>query len=195
MIKKECSCCMRYHCEYKDNYNLCSRNNKRIKAKQGTTTILERILQEYLLFIISLKKKYKICPTKKIDISNYRMGLTPWEHSQTYAIHPLKKKLMVNNPIQKDIKIYELYFPDEDWMYHDIMEEYVTNKCKTYLLKNVVDWRDLLEKIIRYYKNLNFNHRIIITSIEELTNNHYKDGNKRKKLKGNEFVVRLSWIE
>ena len=102
---------------------------------------------------------------------------------------------MVNNPIQKDIKIYELYFPDEDWMYHDIMEEYVTNKCKTYLLKNVVDWRDLLEKIIRYYKNMNFNHRIIITSIEELTHNHYKDGNKRKKLKGNEFVVRLSWIE
>ena len=43
MIKKECSCCMRYHCEYKDNYNLCSRNNKRINAKQGTTTNVERV--------------------------------------------------------------------------------------------------------------------------------------------------------
>ena len=46
---------------------------------------------------------------------------------------------MVNNQfrfIQSDVKIYELYFPDEDWMYHDINKEYITNQTKTYILKD-----------------------------------------------------------
>ena len=119
------------------------------------------------------------------------MGVLPWEHSQTYALPEIKKKLMVNTPIQSDVKIYELYFPDEDWMYHDINKEYITNQTKTYVLKDIANWRDLFEKIIHYYTKRikNYPYGIEIKSIENVSQKHFK--HKKDNIKEYQYAVKL----
>ena len=190
MDNVDCEHCFRRICPYKHDYTLCKNNNKRIQKKYTEPpTILEKILTEYQLYICSIKKKYKI-GRFRVNFS-VTMGVLPWEHSQTYALPEIKKKLMVNTPIQSDVKIYELYFPDEDWMYHDIDKEYITNQTNTYILKDIANWRDLFEKIIHYYTKRikNYPYGIEITSIEKVSQKHFKY--KKDNIKEHQYAVKL----
>ena len=59
---------------------------------------------------------------------------------------------MINYPIETDVKIHVIWY-EEDWTSnHSVWDDYLTQDCDTYTLKNVNNWKDLFIKVIQYYK-------------------------------------------
>ena len=176
---------------------------KVIKATYPNKTIHNRICESYNQYIFDIKQTYKLtnqCNQKKQITLSGRFQL----RDELYWVIPFSemiKNIMINYPIQQDVKIYEI-FSVEDWVSNEsVMDEYVTKKSKTYEFKNVIDWRDLLVRVIQYYKKNKYHltyeeyHPIIqLTSIEKMEPSHLKLL-KHKKLSGNEYVVRIENCE
>ena len=191
-MKYCCPICSRVNCTY--SFAACKYQNRCIR-KWPKKTIREKILNEYNQYLHSLEKIYKINRGEHTCI-NLHGEFNIWNQDKiTIPFTDLQKNLIINYPINKHVKIYELYINPVNWRYYTSLKHriHVTNRCNTYILKDVLHWRDLFEKLLKQYnkdkKMLRCGLKML--DIEILTHGHYGNRNKNKKLKGNEYVVSL----
>ena len=114
----------------------------------------------------------------------------------TQYLHSLEKTYKINRGENTCINLYgEFNVWNQDTLptYYNKHSVHVTNKCNTRILKDVLHWRDLFEKLLKQYNKDKGMLRggLKLLDIETLTHEHYGNGNKNKKMKGNEYVVSL----
>ena len=195
-INHPCPICSRVNCTY--SYVACKYQNRCIR-KWPKKTIREKIFNEYTQYLHSLEKTYKINRGENTCINLYG-EFNIWNQDKiTIPFTDLQKNLIINYPINKHVKVYELYINPVEWRYYTQPTYYnkhsvhVTNKCNTRILKDVLHWRDLFEKLLKHYnkdKDM-LQSGLKLLDIETLTHEHYENGNKNKKMKGNEYVISL----
>ena len=191
-----CPICNRVNCTY--SYAACKYQNRCIR-KWPKQTIREKIFNEYTQYLHSLEEIYKINRGENTCINLYG-EFNVWNQDKiTIPFTELQKNLIINYPINKHVKVYELYINHVNRWYYTLPTYYnkhsvhVTNKCNTRILKDVLHWRDLFEKLLKQYNKYKGMLRggLKLLDIETLTHEHYGNGNKNKKMKGDEYVVSL----
>jgi len=170
---------------------------KVIKKPYPQTTIRQRIAESYNDYIKNIEIKYKMNSL----MAWFQLSGSFSFRDELYWVFPyseLQKNIMINYPIETDVKIHVIWY-EEDWTSnHSVWDDYLTQDCDTYTLKNVNNWKDLFIKVIQYYKKNRYtidycdghNDKLILCGIEKIKYEHLEKGFK-KKINDNDYIVRL----